>query len=248
MFCSSKFKQDLLRISVGSLAAVLALMPMAAAGRPGNETAAEMALAPSYCPDTMSYGKPGSVPDNPSPEAKRWVAVMGKSFWAMHHYCWGEINRQRAMRRGVSPVIRQGLLESALGDYAYVVNYAPDDFVLAPEIRTRMGEVQLLLARPRDAEKSFAKARALKRDYWPAYSHWVEYLMKVGRNAEARKLVGEGLKYAPRSRVLREQNRVLSKRRQAIAAQPGDSDASSESEGASTESAEASASMASPKQ
>ena len=236
MISYSKFWNPLSRFLVGSLSSVLVLASTATyAMQPMNETQAEMALAPSYCRDTQGYGNSGT-PDAPSPAAQRWVGMMGKTFWAMHHYCWGQINMQRAMRSGTAPQMRQHLLGSVLDDYNFVLRYASANFVLLPEIHTRVGEVELLLSRPRDAEKSFAKARALKRDYWPAYSHWAEYLIKVGKTAEARKLVKQGLEYAPGSRVLREQYRVLGSRPDAVAAQPEASelsdtgDASAESE------------------
>ena len=47
------------------------------------------------------------------------------------------------------------------------------------------------------------EARSLRRDYWPAYYQWAEYLSRSGRKAEARKLAEEGLSYAPGSKSLR---------------------------------------------
>jgi len=162
------------------------------AGKPGNITEAEMAMIPAYCPYTQSFSE-----SRGSPEAKRWESLMGKDFWAMHHYCWAQINQQRAMRSSMSENGRKALLNVARGDYVYVINSAARNFVLLPEVYTRAGEVELRLSLYREANHSFAKARALKPDYWPAYSHWAEFLMYSGKKAEAKQLVKSGLEYSP---------------------------------------------------
>jgi len=188
-------------------ALALALMGIATttiAGKPGNITEAEMAMIPAYCPYTQSFSE-----SRGSPEAKRWESLMGKDFWAMHHYCWAQINQQRAMRSSMSENGRKALLNVARGDYVYVINSAARNFVLLPEVYTRAGEVELRLSLYREANQSFAKARALKPDYWPAYSHWAEFLMYSGKKAEAKQLVKSGLEYSPNSRVLRAQYRLL---------------------------------------
>src|SRR6476620_10050735 len=45
----------------------------------------EWRLLPEYCPDTQGFkyglGK--------SPNAAKWVEMMGETFWALHHYCLG---------------------------------------------------------------------------------------------------------------------------------------------------------------
>lgn len=192
------------------LAAVLSLTGIAgtADAKPENITDAEMKVLPRYCPDTMGF-KYGDAYYNTSPRARYWVSQMGKGFWAMHHYCWAQININRARRAGVPAQTRQALRESARGDYGYVINNTAPDFIMLPEIYTRLGEVELLLARPEKASQAFARARELKPDYWPAYSHWAEYLKARGKNAEAMQIVRSGLAHSPESRVLRELYRVL---------------------------------------
>ena len=174
------------------------------AGKPENITGAEMALIPAYCPYTQSFSE-----SRGSPESKRWESVMGKDFWAMHHYCWAQINQLRAMRSGITESARKSLLAVARDDYRYAANNTARNFILLPEIYTRIGETELRLSRNNDASRSFAKARSLKPDYWPAYSHWAEFLMYSGKKAEAKQLVKAGLEYSPNSRVLREQYRLL---------------------------------------
>lgn len=181
---------------------------LALANKPKGITKAEMALIPSYCPDTMGFGY-GDAHYNTSPRAPHWVSMLGKDFWHLHHYCWALINRQRATRYGLSKMQRKGLLEEVLSDYQYVLERAAPDFILLPEILTRTGEVELILYRPERANATFARARQLKPDYWPAYSHWIEYLIGKGRRGEAKELAQEGLEISPGSKTLQEQYRLL---------------------------------------
>ncbi len=180
----------------------------AIAGKPDDITESEMQLLPRYCADTMGF-KYGDAYSNTSPRAAHWVALMGKDFWAMHHYCWAQINMGRSMRAGVSAQTRKGLWESARGDYMYVIKQAAQNFVMLPELYTRLGEVELLLAKPDRANLAFAKARILKPDYWPAYSKWADFLIKIGKRAEALKIVSLGLEQSPDAKVLLEQYRIL---------------------------------------
>jgi len=160
-----------------------------------------MALIPAYCKDANTFGYGGTA-DNMSPNAPKWVAMMGKGFWAIHHYCWAQITLIRIQGPLVSPMTKKGGREEALGDLGYVIQNSPPDFILLPEIYTKMGQVQLDLKRPAEANASYARARALKPDYWPAYFHWAWYLRSVGRKADARQLVEEGLSYNPESAQL----------------------------------------------
>lgn len=178
------------------------------ANKPKSITKAEMALIPTYCPDTMGFSY-GDAHYNTSPRASHWVSMLGKDFWHLHHYCWALINLSRANRYGISKLQRKGLLESVLSDYQYVLDRADPEFLLLPEILTRAGEVELKLAHPERAEGAFTRARQLKPDYWPAYSHWIEYLIAKGRRAEAKSLAQEGLEYSPTVKTLREQYRLL---------------------------------------
>ncbi len=190
------------------LGALLLGTSLTASAKPTDITDAEMAMLPRYCPDTMGF-KYGDAYTNTSPNAAKWVGMMGQGFWTMHHHCWGLIEFHRAERGNLPAVQKQGLLESALGNFRYVVNKTPSDFILLPEVLTWIGRTELLLKRPRNAADAFDRARKLKLDYWPAYSHWAEFLIGAGKRAEAKELVKTGLEYSPTARVLLEQYRVL---------------------------------------
>lgn len=191
-------------VPVLALALTLTSMPNVAIARASDITPEELAMTPPYCPYTQTIGHYTS-----SSEGRMWLSRLGPSFAHMHHYCWGQINYQRALRSGTPENTRRGLLNEVRIDYRYVTAAATPDFVLLPEIYSRLGEVELRLDMIRDADKSFTKARALKPDYWPAYSHWAEYLIAQGKRSEARKVVAAGLKYSPNSKVLLAQRRLL---------------------------------------
>ncbi|WP_153110272.1 tetratricopeptide repeat protein [Propionivibrio limicola] len=182
---------------------MLATITPIAMAKPQNVTEAELQLLPRYCRDTQWF------PERYAQQRNYWVSRMGPTFSHMHHYCWGLTNLNRARRADVRLGKRMGSLNDILNDFHYVTNQAPPDFVLLPEIYTRIGEVQLLLRAPNRANEAFARARNLKPDYWPAYSQWAEYLMQIGKRPEALKIVTSGLKHSPESKVLREQYRIL---------------------------------------
>lgn len=200
-----------MKTSALNIAAVAALALACSKGEaaPTNITPAEMAVLPPYCRDAQTFNGYGGTPDSWSPNAPKWIALMGKGFLAVHHYCWALINLSRVQKPGTPDVIRHGTYQEAYGDLYYVIEHSDASMVLLPEIYTKMGEVQLELKRPRDAHASFDKARSLKRDYWPPYFHWAEYLKRAGQRAEARRVVEDGLSYSPNAKPLQELLKTL---------------------------------------
>jgi tetratricopeptide (TPR) repeat protein len=194
------FSRTMLRLILAL--SLVGMAGAASAQRPENRTDAEMRLLPKYCADTGA--------DNiTSPKRAHWVSLMGKGFAHMHHYCWAQTNLLRAQRNGVSPQTKRGILEGVRSDYQYVLNNTTVDFIMRPEVLSKLGQVELMLANPNGANKAFANARELKPDYWPAYSHWAEFLIRAGKRAEAKQLLQTGLEYSPTAKVLIEQYRVL---------------------------------------
>ena len=193
-----------------SVLAALALMfgAPAFALKPPNVTDGEMALAPPYCPDTMGF-KYGDAYFNTSPRAAGWVAQMGKGFWAVHHYCWALINFRRTMTTLGPPEQRRGNLLGVMGDYQYVLDNVPPNFILLPEIYTKIGDLQVLLSNISAAFDAYRTARTLKADYWPAYTQWADVLIKSGQKEEAKGLLRLGLQYAPGTPALLDRYRAL---------------------------------------
>jgi len=168
-----------------------------------DRTESELKLLPRYCLDTQEFQA------NYNNKKGYWVSVMGKSFEHMHHYCRAQTWMLRARKAGLSPQERKFSWERAADESQYLIRNAEPEFIMLPEIYTRFGQVELQRGRPESADKAFAKARQLKPDYWPAYSHWAEYLMNHGQRAEALKIVRSGLQQTPDAKVLRELFKIL---------------------------------------
>lgn len=167
-------------------------------------TKAEWALLPPYCPYTLAYKGYGS------PNRAKWDAMMGpENFIHMHHYCWALIRYQRAGKAGISSTQRRHLRAQALDDFLYVQRNASQNFVLLPELLTWIGKTELSLGNSNNADPAFAKAREIKADYWPAYTHWAEFLIASGRREEAMATVKAGLQHAPTAKVLLELFKAL---------------------------------------
>jgi tetratricopeptide (TPR) repeat protein len=180
---------------------VLSIVEVCYANKPPDITPSEMALLPPYCRDTQSFGY-GDAYHNTSPNAAKWVAIMGKDFWHMHHHCWALINFRRAERATLSASEKLRLRKEALSDFWYVAKNASHDFVLLPEIYTWIGRTELLLRNPRAAAEAFSRARSLKPNYIPPYIFWADFLVSQGQRAEAMKVVIEGLRHSPDSKAL----------------------------------------------
>lgn len=177
------------------------ISPLSLALKPNNITPEELALLPRYCLDAQSFGY-GDAYSNTSPNAPKWVAMMGKSFWHIHHHCWALINVRRADKAQTPKQKQVALWGEALGDFEYVVRNTPEDFILLPEILTWMGRTQAKLGQHDQAEQSFEKAKSIKPDYWPPYYHHGELLLKLGRRTEALEIVTTGLRQAPDAKPL----------------------------------------------
>jgi hypothetical protein len=192
----------LLRQTVWILCFALLLPTSATAGKPDEWTDAEVNMAAPYCIDTMGF-RYGDAYHNTSPRASHWVSIMGKSFWAMHHYCWALVNLNRAQRASMPSSQRRALRESAVNDMRYVIHNSNPDFIMLPEVFTTLGNTYLLLRNERFAEKAFKSAIAARADYWPPYARWAEHLIIRGNSREeARTVVRDGLTHAPGSKTL----------------------------------------------
>jgi hypothetical protein len=179
------------------------------ASKPANITQGEMTLLPPYCIDTMGFGY-GDAHTNTSPRAGKWIAMMGsKSFWSLHHYCWGLIDQRRAQFLPTKSPIRTGSLERAIANHQYTITNSTPNFVLLPEIFTKMGEAEAMLSRFGLAFEAFKRASELKPDYDPAYLRWAEALIRSGQKAEAKKVLKSGLENSPGSAELRDQYKLL---------------------------------------
>ena len=176
--------------------AAAAVFP-AFARTPTDVTESEFALLPQYCRSVQGYKErfPGLA-------HQHWYDVMGPGFIHMHHYCYALIDLARAEKASTPASERLFMREDSTSEMNYVIQNVPPDFVLLPEIYTKLGHTWLLLKNPTKAKTAFEAAISRKQNYWPAYFYWADYQLNAGRRAEARTTVEEGLKYSPEAKTL----------------------------------------------
>jgi len=165
---------------------------------PVGFTWGELAVLPEYCKDTQGtvwdvYGGGGPM----APNTEKWVALMGQEFLHAHHYCYGLRNVLRAQAVGENSQQGKELLRRAVGEFGYMFRNSAPDMPLLPEIYLKEGEVHLKLGNIVEAAQSFERSRQLKRDYWPPYARWADFLVSLRQFEAARKLLAEGLVYSP---------------------------------------------------
>lgn len=191
------------------LAALLLSSIQAIAAAPKDITEEEMGLLPKYCPYTQTFNKGVRLGMANDPVGERWLETVGAGFWSLHHYCWAQIQHQRAARSDTSAQEARSLREEALANLTFVIKNSPPDMVLLPEIYTWIGRTEMMLRHPDRAKGAFAVAWKLKPDYWPAYFHWGEALRSMGHPKDALAVVQEGLKQAPDAAALQELRKTL---------------------------------------
>jgi hypothetical protein len=156
----------------------------------------EVAMLPRYCMHTQLFRD--AVPGGSNPdEIKRWGAIIGPTFIHMHHYCWGLMKTNRALLLVQSQRYREYYLRESLQEFNYVINRAPPDFKLLPEIFTKKGANLLRLGATREGLEDLEHAISLKQDYWPAYAAMSDYYKDAGDRAKARHWLQTGLTHTP---------------------------------------------------
>ena len=162
----------------------------------------EVALLPPYCKYTQLFRE--RVPGGSNvEESQRWQALFGPTFFAMHHYCWGLMKWNRGVLLARTSVAKNAYLRYAIEEFDYVIQRAPDEFILLPEILTKKGEVLIRLGKGPIALISLERAAELKPDYWPPYAHMSDYYKSTGDMAKAREWLERGLSFSPDAPALK---------------------------------------------
>ena len=154
-------------------------------------TPGELSRLPEYCQFQMG------MPGRDTARGAYYVAALGKTLDDIHHYCRGLRDVMFSQTFALPANHRHGLLTRAAGEVEYMVKTNPDTLVLMPEIHYRLGEIMLDMGRVPEAQAAFEKSRALKPDYWPAYTRWADFLIKNKQLEQARQVIEEGLKHSP---------------------------------------------------
>jgi len=162
----------------------------------------EMQSLPAYCKYTQLFRD--HIPGGNSPaEIERWTTIMGPTFIHMHHYCYGLMASNRAAFLSPTREDRMHNLGVSINEFDYVIERAPQDFGLLPEILARKGENLIQLDRVGKGMAELQRAIDMKADYWPAYAAISDYYKEVGQLAKAREWLEKGLSVAPDSHALR---------------------------------------------
>jgi tetratricopeptide (TPR) repeat protein len=168
----------------------------------------EVAMLPKYCKYTQTYRQhvPGG---SDRTQIDHWNAVMGPAlrsdlhmFDAVHHYCNGLLQTNRALLLTRSAQWKKHYLSSSIGEFDYVIDRAPPTFRLLPEILTKKGENLARLDNASLAISTLEKAIELKRDYWPPYAALGDLYRDHGEIVKAREVLQKGLKEVPDSTAL----------------------------------------------
>ena len=153
------------------------------------ENLSELALLPQYCRGADSIRR---ISKDTTP-VEQYKAIYGYSYIHIHHYCFALNAENKALR--MKPGDRRVKLTYSLVDYKYVLDRAPPDFILLPEIYTSRARVFFTLKRDGEAVADLFKAIQLKADYSPAYARLSEYYQRIDDKSNAIKILEQGLSY-----------------------------------------------------
>jgi tetratricopeptide (TPR) repeat protein len=162
----------------------------------------EVALLPRYCTYTQLFRDhvPGG---NDKATIDSWYARLGPTFHQLHHFCWGIMQTNRAMLLATDRQTREFYLAAANGNFDYVIERSPPEFILLPEILAKKGENLIRLGKGQLALVELQRAAELKPDYWPPYAYMSDYYREIGDRAKAREVLEAGLQRIPESQGLR---------------------------------------------
>jgi len=156
--------------------------------------AREVRLLPPFCVHTQYFSSKYGVHEV---ERNRWRAVLGPTFVHIHHYCFGLLKTNRALLLTKTKQYREYYLRDSISEFDYVIQRAPDDFLLLPEILSKKGENLVRLGRGMMAVPEFERATELKPDFWPPYAQLADYYKAAGEKDKAREVLNKGLTQSP---------------------------------------------------
>lgn len=163
-----------------------------------NMSKEEYQLLPPYCRNqgnvAPNYFKPDSM--------EKWRSRLGTDYAHIHHYCWGIVEIARFYKAGQAGNERKFQLTEAVSDILFSIERSTPEFVLLPEMYTKLGEAYLGLRDDKNAEIAFKKAWEANPGYWPPYVWWSQRLLKQGKVREALAIAEEGKRNAPDSKSL----------------------------------------------
>jgi tetratricopeptide (TPR) repeat protein len=100
-------------------------------------------------------------------------------------------------------------LRAAIGEMAYVARHCSVNCSLYPELQSRWGWALAADGQPSEAISHFQLAIRAKPKYIPAYAKLSDLYLDIGQPDEARKVLDEGLKVKPGSKMLQRRLKKL---------------------------------------
>lgn len=194
-----KFSGRLARTIVAALLSLIWTIP---ANADSKMTEAEYLLLPEYCKAQGNVSERYYQKYFRAERTRQWQSGFGGNYQHYHHYCWSIVAIARAYKASTSATARESMSKGAIHDIEYVLERSSPDFILLPEIYTKLGEAYLLARDDRNAEAAFRKAWEIKPSYWRPYVWWAQRLIQLGKMHEALAVAEEGQKNAPNVKAL----------------------------------------------
>ena len=161
----------------------------------------DVALLPPFCRYTQDF-REKLAGGNDEVQQRRWEGTLGPSFHHLHHYCYGLMKANRGLFLARTQQAKTYYLNDAIAEFNYVIDRAPDDFILLPEMLARQGQAQLHLGQAFAANESIERAISIKPDYWLPYAVVSDFYKGNGDTERALEWIRRGLKSAPSVQAL----------------------------------------------
>lgn len=162
-------------------------------------TKMELMLLPAYCaPRAEPYGN-----QKDHPEVSRWIGMFGSDWTHMHHYCAALLWEKKSSLSLSDKKRRDGMLQTALSEIAYVERNVSPAFVFRGEMATVKGDALAQLNQPQLALLAYRQAIASDPAYANAYVRLGALQAKLGEREAALATVTQGLQLIPGSKALK---------------------------------------------
>jgi tetratricopeptide (TPR) repeat protein len=194
-------RRSLATVFASATFALALLAPLHADAQRCDYSPLEQRGLPEYCRYTQNFRSCGPRATDKA-EVDRWTRLMGPTFNHMHHYCMGLIDINHATYIAKSREERVSYLGHSVVEFDYVIERAPPDFSLLPEILTRKGESLIGMGRGPQGVAALRGAIDVDPSYWLPYATISDYYKETGDLAKAREWLQKGLSVAPNARGL----------------------------------------------
>jgi tetratricopeptide (TPR) repeat protein len=159
-------------------------------------------LLPQYCKDRAKGINSAAF--------SRWRGSLASIYEHAHHYCSGIYAEQKA-KSSFDQREKTRWLRDVASEMDYVGKHCSASCVFYPELQTRWGWALAELGQHGEAIRHFELAIQAKPKYPPAYAKLSDLYVDIKQPGEARRVLNDGLKAKPGSRMLERRLRELDK-------------------------------------